>query len=169
MQSHSVPDTVPRALGQLRVSLEDGFARAARSLGLTAQQAELLCAAMRPGPVGDLADVLRCDRSNVSRLVERAQGRGWLTRHDAEADGRVSLIVLTPEGEQLARRFIALLEDQLAPLLRAWPGERQQTAIELVNEISEALDVARDATPRRRPAPRRPTGARLVRPSPRTP
>lgn len=153
MEINDVPDTVPRALGRLRVALEDAFARASRELGLTAQQAELLCAAMRPGPVGELAHVLRCDRSNVSRLVERARGRGWLARRGGEDDGRVSVIVLTAEGEQLAHRFIASLEEQLAPLLRAWPTERQQTAIELITEITDSLDAARDPHARRRPSP----------------
>lgn len=149
-----VPDTVPRALGRLRVALEDSFARASRELGMTAQQAELLCAAMRPGPIGDLAQVLRCDRSNVSRLVERARARGWVDRCSGETDGRVSVITLTPQGDNLARRFIASLEDQLAPLLQVWPAERNQTAIELITEITDSLEAARDHNARRRPAPR---------------
>jgi DNA-binding MarR family transcriptional regulator len=135
------------------VALEDSFARASRDLGMTAQQAELLCAAMSPGPIGDLAQVLRCDRSNVSRLVERARGRGWLDRRGGETDGRVSVIALTPEGEQLARRFIASLEEQLAPLLQAWPRDRNQGALEVLSDITDSLDAARDLNARRRPSP----------------
>jgi hypothetical protein len=37
----------------------DGFLRAGRKLGVTAQQAELLCAAMAPAAVGDLARAAR--------------------------------------------------------------------------------------------------------------
>src|SRR5713226_3858453 len=98
-------ETVPQALGRLRVALEDAFVRASRDLGLTEQQAELLCAAMRPAAVGDLARTLRCDRSNVSRLIDRAGARGLLTRRGDEEDGRVTVVELTPEGEGLARRF----------------------------------------------------------------
>jgi hypothetical protein len=67
--SHDAPQTLPQALGRLRVALEDAFQRASRELGLTAQQAELLCAAMRPAAVGDLAHTLRCDRSNHGSRV----------------------------------------------------------------------------------------------------
>jgi DNA-binding MarR family transcriptional regulator len=135
-----VPETLPPALGRLRVALEDAFQRASRELGLTAQQAELLCAAMHPAAVGDLAHALRCDRSNVSRLVDRASARGLVKRRGGDQDGRVTLVELTDEGERLARRFIAALEAQTETLRAHWPDARQQAAVELLNELADALD-----------------------------
>ena len=153
MEAHEVaePDTVPRVLGRLRIALEDSYTRASREFGLTAQQAELLCAVMRPTAVGDLARVLRCDRSNVSRLVDRASSRGLLERRVGDHDRRVSLVQLTDEGYELARRFIATLEDQLADLLNNWSQQRQRNAVSLMNEIAEMLDSASAAAddPRR--------------------
>jgi DNA-binding MarR family transcriptional regulator len=146
--SHNAPQTLPQALGRLRVALEDAFQRASRELGLTAQQAELLCAAMRPAAVGDLAHTLRCDRSNVSRLVDRAATRGLVKRRAGELDGRVTVVELTTEGERLARRFIAALEAQTQTLRADWPGTRQQTAVELLNEIADALDAPSEHAPR---------------------
>jgi DNA-binding MarR family transcriptional regulator len=133
-------DTVPRALGYLRVALEDAFRRAARGHGLTPAQAELLCAAMAPIPVGGLARTLRCDRTNVTHLVARAAKQGWLERHRDARDRRSMLIALTPEGARLAERFIATLENQLRALLASWSPQRQQTAINLITEIATALD-----------------------------
>jgi DNA-binding MarR family transcriptional regulator len=92
--------------------------------------------------------------------VARARERGWVTRQGGETDGRVSVITLTTEGEQLARRFIASLEDQLAPMLRTWPAEREQVAVELITEITDELDTARDPHARRRPAPHHRAGRR---------
>ena len=86
------PPTVPRALGRLRVALDAAYTDASREMGLTAQQAELLCAALRPTAIGDLAEVLRCDRSNVSRLVDRAASRGLVRRCGEQADLRVTFI-----------------------------------------------------------------------------
>jgi DNA-binding MarR family transcriptional regulator len=149
------PQTLPQALGRLRVALEDAFLRASRELGLTAQQAELLCAAMHPAAVGDLARALRCDRSNVSRLVDRASARGLVKRRGGELDGRVTVIELTGEGERLARRFIAALEAQTAALRAEWPTTRQQTAVELLNEISDALDAPADQPARPAAQPHR--------------
>jgi DNA-binding MarR family transcriptional regulator len=139
--------TLPQALGRLRVALEDAFQRASRELGLTAQQAELLCAAMRPAAVGDLAHALRCDRSNVSRLVDRASTRGLVKRRAGQQDGRVTLVELTAEGERLARRFIAALEAQTQTLRAEWPASREQTAVELLNEIADALDAPAEQPP----------------------
>jgi DNA-binding MarR family transcriptional regulator len=152
-------ETVPQALGRLRVALQDAFLQASRTLGLTAQQAELLCAAMAPAAVGDLARALRCDRSNVSHLVERAAARGLVNRRSGDADGRVTVVGLTAEGERLAQRFIAELEAQTRPLWARWPDERRQLAVELLNELSDALDTAasqaRAGRPGRHPPPQR--------------
>jgi DNA-binding MarR family transcriptional regulator len=134
--------TMPQALGRLRVALDDAFLQASRTLGLTAQQAELLCAAMAPAAVGDLARALRCDRSNVSHLVDRAAARGLVDRRAGDGDGRVTVVALTAEGERLARRFIAELEAQTGPLRARWPAGREQLAVELLNEIADTLDEA---------------------------
>ena len=136
-------DPVPRALGRLRVALEDSYLRASRAHGVTAPQAELLCAAMQPAAVGRLAETLRCDRTNVTHLVDRAVQRGWIERRSDERDGRSSVIALTSDGEQLARRFIGSLEDQLEPLLERWPGGRQRDSAAMLNEIADELDRAR--------------------------
>ena len=141
------PDTVPRALGHLRVALDDAYQRASRELGLTAPQAELLCAATNPAAVGRLAHQLRCDRTNVTHLVARAAERGWVERRTDDEDARLSLISLTPDGERLARRFIKRLEAQLRPLLTNWSDKRQQAAIEMLSELAGQLDRARAESP----------------------
>ena len=132
--------TVPRALGRLRVALDDSYTQTSRELGLTAQQAELLCAAIRPTAIGDLAAALRCDRSNVSRLVDRAASRGLVRRRGEQADGRVTVIELTADGQRLAERFIKTLESRLQPLLAGWSSRRQHAAIETLTTLADALE-----------------------------
>jgi DNA-binding MarR family transcriptional regulator len=122
------------------VALNDSFERVGREMGLSAQQAELLCAAMRPAPVGDIARTLRCDRSNVTRLADRAARRGLLSRRAGEQDGRVVVLELSPEGRALAEQFIHALEDELAEMLAAWPERRQRQAVRVLEEISEGLE-----------------------------
>ena len=139
------PDSVPRALGHLRVSLQDSYLRVARQVGLTAQQAELLCAALQPAAVGRLAETLRCDRTNITHLVERAAARRWVDRVVDEQDRRSTLITLTPEGERLAREFISRLEAQLQPLLDAWSDHRQRSTAALLHDLANELDRASSA------------------------
>ncbi len=132
--------TVPQALGRLRVAMDDTYTQVSREVGLTAQQAELLCAAMRPAAIGELADVLRCDRSNVSRLVDRAARRGLLHRRGEKTDGRVTVIELTADGQRLADRFIKTLESRLQPLLAGWSSNRQRAATQTLTVLADALE-----------------------------
>ncbi|MEP7064218.1 MAG: MarR family transcriptional regulator [Betaproteobacteria bacterium] len=122
------------------MALDDAYLRASRALGLSAQQAELLCAALRPAGIGDMARVLRCDRSNVTRLVDRASKRGLMRRRPDEADGRATVIELTAKGRRLAERFIALLEAQTQDLVARWSATRQRAMIQVLNEVADALD-----------------------------
>jgi DNA-binding MarR family transcriptional regulator len=126
------------------VALNESFERVGGRFGLSAQQAELLCAAMHPAPVGALARALNCDRSNVTRLAERAAARGWVQRRGDEHDGRVTVIELTPRGADLARAFIAALEQELAPLLADWSPQRRQQAVRLLDTLSGGLETAAD-------------------------
>jgi DNA-binding MarR family transcriptional regulator len=131
---------LPQTAGRLRVALNRSFAQAAARHGLSVQQAELLCGALAPTSVGSLAATLGCDRSNVTRLADRAADRGLLTRARAGDDGRVTLVQLTPQGERLARDFLDDLSARLARLERAWPAQRRSEAIAVLGEIAEELE-----------------------------
>jgi DNA-binding MarR family transcriptional regulator len=144
--------TVPQALGRLRVALDDAYLRASRRHRLTPQQAELLCAALRPAPVGSLARELRCDQSNVTRLVDRASDRGLIRRRTDREDGRVTIIELSAKGRKKAEAFIATLEAQLTGLLANWPEDRKYEVAVTLNEISTALDQSRNAPTASNPA-----------------
>lgn len=138
--SGTAPHDLPTALGRLRVALDDAYVRSSHRVGLTPQQAELLCAALTPAPIKQLAQRLRCDRSNVTRLVDRAVGHGHTVRRGEEEDGRVTMVELTPAGEELARRFLAELEAQTDALRASWPPGREESAAGILNEIAESLD-----------------------------
>lgn len=145
---------VPLALGRLRVALDNAHVEASRALGLTPQQAELLCAAMHPAAVGSLAAFLRCDRSNVTRLVERASLRGLVRRRNDKADRRVTMVELTPAGRRTAERFMAQLEARTRSLLTTWSRERQREAAGILGELAGALESSTAS-------PTQPVGRRL--------
>ena len=138
-------DHISRGLVRLMMAVDDAYTQASRELGLTAQQAQLLCAVQRPSPVGDLATFLRCDRSNVSHLVERAASRGLVRRRAAETDGRVKLVELSPGGEEVVQRFVDTLGSRFTALLADWPDERRQDALATLHALADALERGRDA------------------------
>ena len=66
----------------------------------------------RPVPMGQLAETLACDASNVTGLVDRLESRGLVRRRPSAGDRRVKVLVLTPTGSRLRA---LLLERMTAP------------------------------------------------------
>jgi DNA-binding MarR family transcriptional regulator len=63
----------------------------------------------RPVPMGQLAETLACDASNVTGLVDRLESRGLVRRRPSAADRRVKVLDLTSTGSRLR----ALLLDRM--------------------------------------------------------
>jgi hypothetical protein len=74
----------------------------------------------------------------------------------------VTVIELTPDGERLALRFLSALEAQTAELRGGWPTQRERLTVELLNEISDALDAGRQPPRGRRRAAREHQGTPQV-------
>src|SRR6185369_4603638 len=55
----------------------------------------------RPVPMGQLAESLACDASNVTGLVDRLESRGLVERRPSDKDRRVKVLALTPTGSRL--------------------------------------------------------------------
>ncbi len=99
----------------------------ARAAGLTPAQHQLLLAVKghrgAHGPaIGDLAGYLMLRHHSTVELVDRAEAGGLVERWGDEADGRVTRVRLTGEGEaRLARLTQAHLDElqNLAPVLDA--------------------------------------------------
>ena len=67
-------EAVASGLVRLMLSMEALYSRQSRKTGLTAQQAQLLCtAARRKAGLGEIAEVLHCDRSSRRLTLDRSQ------------------------------------------------------------------------------------------------
>ncbi|MFG2000004.1 MarR family winged helix-turn-helix transcriptional regulator [Spirillospora sp. NPDC048911] len=100
--SRELVELVFQVTGRLR----EGFTRAAADLELPPAQAQALVSLQGSARMRDLAEILACDASNVTGIVDGLEQRGLLTRQPDPADRRVKHLVLTEEGE---RRRAALL------------------------------------------------------------
>src|SRR5581483_4643533 len=54
-----------------------------------------------PRKMSELAQLLFCDNSNVTGIVDRLEERGLVRREAAEGDRRVKLLVLTKQGDKM--------------------------------------------------------------------
>ncbi|MEU8222728.1 MarR family transcriptional regulator [Kribbella sp. NPDC048915] len=83
--------------------LQDVHAETSRPLGLTPQQAHLLCVLLG-GPLGmtELSRILSIERSSLTSMVDRLERRTLVARVPNPTDRRACQIELTPDGLALA-------------------------------------------------------------------
>ena len=90
----------------------------------------------RPIPMGQLAETLACDASNVTGLVNRLESRGLVRRRPSEEDRRVKVLDLTPAG---ARLRAVLVDRMTAPpdmLSRLSPAD-QRALVRILSQMFE--------------------------------
>jgi DNA-binding MarR family transcriptional regulator len=90
----------------------------------------------RPIPMGQLAETLACDASNVTGLVDRLESRGLVRRRPSSADRRVKVLELTPTGSRLR----ALLLDRMTATpatIRRLSVREQRTLVRILTRLLE--------------------------------
>ncbi|MFG1815767.1 MarR family winged helix-turn-helix transcriptional regulator [Kribbella sp. NPDC049174] len=109
------------ALVQTMHVLQDLYAETSRPLGLTPQQAHLLCVLLG-GPLGmtELSRILSIERSSLTSMVDRLERRDLVARIPNPTDRRACQIELTDPGLALANdahiAFTTRIEDLTADL-----------------------------------------------------
>ena len=96
----SVQEQAWRCLLELFFAQRDRFIAVGQELGLAPQQAIAL-KHLEPGramTMGELAQALHCDNSNVTGIVDRLEAAGLAERRPDERDRRVKTVVLTEHG-----------------------------------------------------------------------
>ena len=79
----------------------------------------------RPIPMGQLAETLACDASNVTGLVDRLESRGLVRRRPSAADRRVKVLDLTAKGSRLRGLMVDRMTAPPAILQRLTPAEQR--------------------------------------------
>lgn len=83
--------------------------------------------------MSDLAAQLTLSRGGITKLVDRLQEAGYLTRVACPEDRRSLRAELTPAGERMLAEMKAVYEEEIARLLRVLSCEQAQ-------QIQGALD-----------------------------
>ena len=91
-------------------------------------------------PVNRIADYLGVGQPTASHLVDRLVRQGFASRSESPTDRRVTLVRLTPKGEDLVRRLYQGGEEQY----RSWVG--QLSDVERKNLLSGLQALARVAS-----------------------
>ena len=108
--------------------VREHFVRTVASFDLSVTQAQALrCLEPgRPLPMGEVAEQLKCDPSNITGVVDRLEARGLVERRAAPHDRRVKSLVLTEQGAALRERLSAQMFGAPAAIATLAPEEQQR-------------------------------------------
>ena len=88
----------------------------------------------------DLADRLDLSQSSVTRMLVPMEKVGWVDRAEDARDGRVTYVVLTPAGRQLAKDGARTLSQQSAALFGdLWTEKEVETLARLLGRLTANL------------------------------
>jgi DNA-binding MarR family transcriptional regulator len=95
------------------IRLQTAFDRCFSAFGMTAQEAAVLlhCTAEGQISAGKLASAIGRDRGRVTRLVDRLEVGGFLSRTSHPRERRLSIIKPTNRGRRVAPQLKALFEE----------------------------------------------------------
>lgn len=106
-----VDDYLPALLAQASALISDEFHAVVQAHGLAVAEWRVLAtlASRPPGghcSTGELAQTTLTKQPTLSRQLSRMQDAGWVQRHDAEGDRRITLVGITPAGLKLVRQLM---------------------------------------------------------------
>jgi DNA-binding MarR family transcriptional regulator len=109
---------------------------------------QLMCHdAMR---LSDLATAVELDASTVSRQVKQLEDKGIVERTPDPADGRASLIGMTPHGQQVMHAGMRRRVERIKSVLEPWNehdrAQLQQLLTRLATDLREANDLHESAS-----------------------
>jgi DNA-binding MarR family transcriptional regulator len=124
------------ALVQTMHRLQDLHAETSRPLGLTPQQAHLLCVLIS-GPLGmtELSRILSIERSSLTSMVDRLERRDLVARVANPTDRRACRIELTAAGKDLAHQCHDAIVDRIRDLTSELPAATRQTLTKALQSI----------------------------------
>lgn len=123
-------------LVQLSFLIQNALARRAAEHGLSLIQTRLLGILRDREPsMNELATLLELDKSSVTGLVDRAQGRGLVTRVAASHDGRAVHVRLTAAGRSLVAAVAAGFGLEVTRTLALLPASDAAALSRLVSRL----------------------------------
>ena len=133
---------ISQSLAQSFLELDEGERQLMKRFGLTLTQYWALVHLEREEgcSLSELADLLICDKSNVTSLVDKLEGRGLAERKPGKnGDRRYIRVVLTAQGHQLRTKVMAAQEYLLKMRFQTLNSENLQKLREPLRQLASIL------------------------------
>jgi DNA-binding MarR family transcriptional regulator len=127
-QTGFVDSYLAALLAQASHRISSEFHRVVRAQGLSVSEWRVLASLAEGHPVSTsrLAELAIMKTPTASRLLDRMQARGQITRMVDESDRRVTLVCITPKGQRTVSRLIERAREHEAKVLAPFGLERAE-------------------------------------------
>ena len=135
-------DPVAAALHRVRSALAPEMMEVLLGLNLTMAQFQALVAIRRGGRMcgRHVARELGVTPGAVVALCDRLEEQGYVRRVRDQADRRIWWCTLTPQGEGLFERLIAVPRSRLLPALSILSPRDRDDLIRIMHRLADALE-----------------------------
>jgi DNA-binding MarR family transcriptional regulator len=139
-ETYVVGESVASAIKHAMYAFHRTVDEKVTSLGLTSMQWGPLVL-LASGKAATAAELARCngvDTSTMTRMLDRLESKGLLTRTRSAADRRILDIALTDEGRRLAEKVPFLIAESLNQHLQGFSREEFETLHTLLHRFMAA-------------------------------
>ena len=107
MKSSTLQNNLNWQLLRIAITAKHGLIHIADKYGLTAMQLYTLCLleADTSIPMNSLSDMIKCDASNITGIVDRLFSQNYIKREENPKDRREKMITLTSAGVKLCTKI----------------------------------------------------------------
>lgn len=133
-----VPGPTIRAMVGIGQAVEARLEAALSTTGLTWPQYEVIQTLAResaPPMLSELADRVKCVRSNMTALVDRLERRGFVRRVPHPEDRRSIRVELTDKGTDACANALQILTQVESELLETISAEEQKVLRDVVSRL----------------------------------
>lgn len=134
----ATPGPAESAMFDFVDAYNQSFEAAAEANGLSLAQACILGRVADPRGMGELAEELGCDASNVTQIVTRLEARSLVERRADPADRRSRRLSRTPQGDAAVAAFDESFAFAREALTRLSEEEQGQLAALLRKALGDA-------------------------------
>jgi|SRR5579862_165075 len=91
----------------------------------------------KPLSMNEIANMLNCDASNVTGIIDRLFSREYIVRQEKPGDRRVKMVSLTPKGEKLRDQIVKRLASYRSESLERLSAAEKDQFSKLLKKILE--------------------------------